>query len=326
MTDETSGNAPPRTARLASSTPELDAAEVEWWGRFSGVSERVWTLDPPVASALRSRYLRRAARYLVESAGRNGRVLDLGCGSGVTSRFLASFGVQVTGIDISETQIAIARDLAHTHPHSARMAFQVADVRELRSGGGRFHGIVGHAFLHHLARDELEETLAMASTLLSSTGRAWFYEPVFFSDGPLSASGAIAALTQRALRAMQFAARWLNLLNEETVALLDTFEAEAAAHGYFLSPKEVPFTGAEFREVLARHFSIDRIRWENTASYQLAALVALLKSPRLRRLGALAVKPATLLDEWIGTAGSPDTYRGLDGYGFASSFCRAQTA
>lgn len=56
--------------------------------------------------------LRREAPLLqrVLAAGPSRRVLDLGCGSGEHSRFLASLGFEVTGIDASAAQVRAARE------------------------------------------------------------------------------------------------------------------------------------------------------------------------------------------------------------------------
>ncbi len=56
-----------------------------------------------------------------------GRALDVGCGEGQNSRFLADRGWSVLGIDFSPTAIARARDGA---PAAAR--FEVADARTWR--------------------------------------------------------------------------------------------------------------------------------------------------------------------------------------------------
>src|SRR5437773_10206583 len=57
------------------------------------------------------------------------RVLDAGCGTGYLSKQLSDRGAVVTGIDISERMIAIAR--AH-HPH---IDFRVDSCSQLRTVG-----------------------------------------------------------------------------------------------------------------------------------------------------------------------------------------------
>ena len=55
-----------------------------------------------------------------------GRILDLCCGSGRLSYWLAGCGFQVTGVDASEEMIEIARE------NAPRASFEVADAREFR--------------------------------------------------------------------------------------------------------------------------------------------------------------------------------------------------
>lgn len=59
-----------------------------------------------------------------------GRVLDLGCGSGPVALELAKHGFQVTGIDIAEKMVEVARARATEAlgPNQDRLRFEVGDV------------------------------------------------------------------------------------------------------------------------------------------------------------------------------------------------------
>ncbi|MCX7838463.1 MAG: methyltransferase domain-containing protein [Anaerolineae bacterium] len=65
----------------------------------------------------------------IESTSARGRALDLGCGTGTNSIFLAQHGFEVVAVDFSRKAIARARDKARR----ARVAidFYVADVTRL---------------------------------------------------------------------------------------------------------------------------------------------------------------------------------------------------
>ena len=313
-----------RTSRLQTSTPELDAAEAEWWDRFSPVSERVWVLEPQLASALRSAYLRRAVEHLRPALGAGERILDLGCGSGFVCRELAAAGLPVLGVDVSGEQVELAESLARGAAGEALMEFRQSDAGGAWSQGEQFGGVITHAFLHHLAEDELESVLAEARALLKHGGRAWFYEPVFFRGGRKGPSAVIRAVQGRALGAL---GRWLRsrgLSDEQSMVQLQEFELEAEQSGYFLSPKEIPFQSDELISLLERHFEVGAMRWENTTSYQLATEINLLSSPRAREAGRRLVSTAARLDGLTGSKGMLDRYRGLSGYGFASGFCVAR--
>lgn len=57
-----------------------------------------------------------------------GSALDVACGQGLGSVWLASRGLDVWGVDISEVAIAAARDLARSHGFDRRCRFDIADL------------------------------------------------------------------------------------------------------------------------------------------------------------------------------------------------------
>lgn len=64
----------------------------------------------------------------LEHAERPGRALDLGCGTGTTSLYLAGRGWDVTGVDFAPNAIWRARRRASGRTLTGRVRFQVADV------------------------------------------------------------------------------------------------------------------------------------------------------------------------------------------------------
>jgi glycine/sarcosine N-methyltransferase len=82
--------------------------------------------------------LRREEPFLREvlGSGPNRRVLDLGCGTGEHSRFLATAGFEVTGVDASAEMLAAARDgVAGGNPR-----FVEGDLREIEAVVGEGFG------------------------------------------------------------------------------------------------------------------------------------------------------------------------------------------
>jgi SAM-dependent methyltransferase len=71
--------------------------------------------------------------FLERALGRPGRVLDLGSGTGEHSRFLASKGFDVVGIDSSPAMLAKATDTP-LPPNVAFLEGDIADVGRLASG------------------------------------------------------------------------------------------------------------------------------------------------------------------------------------------------
>jgi tRNA/tmRNA/rRNA uracil-C5-methylase (TrmA/RlmC/RlmD family) len=60
---------------------------------------------------------------------RTGFALDLACGSGRSSVWLARLGLDVLGVDISAAAVTRARRLAARHELSGRCRFEVADLK-----------------------------------------------------------------------------------------------------------------------------------------------------------------------------------------------------
>ncbi len=66
---------------------------------------------------------------LIESGKITGRALDLGCGTGTNSIYLARHGLTVVGVDFSAKAIATARD--KTRRAGVAVDFRSADVTRL---------------------------------------------------------------------------------------------------------------------------------------------------------------------------------------------------
>jgi SAM-dependent methyltransferase len=77
------------------------------------------------------------------------RVLDVGCGVGRWSRRLARRGAAVTGIDLSPTMIAQARQRAAADGVSGRCRFETQDLRDL-DAGDQFDLVLGVTVLQHI--------------------------------------------------------------------------------------------------------------------------------------------------------------------------------
>jgi 2-polyprenyl-3-methyl-5-hydroxy-6-metoxy-1,4-benzoquinol methylase len=88
-------------------------------------------------------------RHMVESAVRFGpRILELGCGEGNLAIELASLGMQVTAIDLSEQRIERARSKASRL--ATQPTFIVADLNTAIFPQGPFDCVVAHDSLHHI--------------------------------------------------------------------------------------------------------------------------------------------------------------------------------
>ncbi len=119
----------------------------------------------------------------VDQFSQPGRVLDLGCGTGTSSIYLAQHGWQVTGIDFSPKAIELARDKAQRagiHPE-----FHVGDASRLDFLREPFDLILDIGCLHGLDR---ESRIRYAEQLrrLTHPGSKFllfgFMRPVFFGS------------------------------------------------------------------------------------------------------------------------------------------------
>jgi len=88
---------------------------------------------------------------LVEAGGVRGDVLDIGCGTGDNAIFMAERGYAVTGIDMVEKAIEIAR--ANAAARGVKVDFQVGNALELDRLGRTFDTVLD-AGLFHAFNDE----------------------------------------------------------------------------------------------------------------------------------------------------------------------------
>lgn len=101
------------------------------------------------------------------------RIVDLGCGAGWTSVFLAKRGYDVLGIDISADMIAVAEENRRLNAPGAKLRFLCADYEQPIEGG--FDAALFYDCLHH-AEDE-RAALATAYAALKPGGMVVTHEP-----------------------------------------------------------------------------------------------------------------------------------------------------
>lgn len=125
---------------------KLAAREARHWGEVERDPQnpQIWH-DP----RLFEMFFGKEYRHMVESAMKFGpRILELGCGEGNLAIELASRGMQVTAIDLSEQRIQRARSKAREL--GVRPTFLVADLNIASFPRGPFDCVVAHDSLHHI--------------------------------------------------------------------------------------------------------------------------------------------------------------------------------
>jgi ubiquinone/menaquinone biosynthesis C-methylase UbiE len=106
--------------------------------------------SPNATACMAARSLRTHAAFIEPWLKSGFQVLDCGCGPGAISVGLATAvgpSGQVTGIDLAESQIAIAQARS-----TANLNFQVGSVYELPFDDNSFDVVFSHALFEHLAR------------------------------------------------------------------------------------------------------------------------------------------------------------------------------
>lgn len=113
----------------------------------------------------------RAFVYLADAGLVRGPVLDVGCGTGELSLFLARRGHDVLGIDLSSLAIRQARQKARWRRIDARfLLWDALDLDGLASAGFAFRTVVDSAMFHVLGERERDRFVAGLGEVVVSDG------------------------------------------------------------------------------------------------------------------------------------------------------------
>ena len=105
----------------------------------------------------------------------NKRLLDFGCGWGETSVRFAKIGYEVSGFDISETNLRVAKNIAKKYGFEKRIEYSLQVAEKLSYPSEYFDIVVGFDILHHV---DIEKAIAECKRVLKKGGLAIFKEPV----------------------------------------------------------------------------------------------------------------------------------------------------
>jgi len=103
-----------------------------------------------------------------------GKILDLGCGYGIESLYLANLGFDVTGIDINNEAIKYARKKAH---NKKNIKFICGDALkfEKKLKPNSFDMVIDSAFSHTLRKKERVKNIRDIYKILKKNGWLFFF-------------------------------------------------------------------------------------------------------------------------------------------------------
>ena len=136
----------PRTALVGAGYDEIADHFIEWSGRIEGDERRRWRQE------------------LADRLPDGARILELGCGAGLADTKLLAAQFQVTGVDISEAQIARARR------NVPAADFLQADFAQLELPVASFEAVAAFYSFNHVPRELLPALLARIHSWLVPGG------------------------------------------------------------------------------------------------------------------------------------------------------------
>jgi len=97
------------------------------------------------------------------------KVIDIGCGEGFYSIYLAKKGFDVLGIDISEKAIKYAKENAKKENINIR--FIAMDIFDLPKLNEKFDFVLEWAIMHHIKFEDRKEYVKIINNILNEKGK-----------------------------------------------------------------------------------------------------------------------------------------------------------
>jgi len=148
----------------STATPNVDPAEL---AKFSALAHRWWDPEGEFRPLHEINPLRLGWIERIVGELRNKRVLDIGCGGGILSEAMAAKGAHVTGIDLSEKALGVAR--LHKLESAAPVEYRLVAAETLAAESPNAYDVVTcMEMLEHVP--EPASVVAAVATLVKPGG------------------------------------------------------------------------------------------------------------------------------------------------------------
>lgn len=235
---------------------DIEESELDWWQQFAQIEyDFAWVQPSAVRRILRGRYV----KEILNAAGKNAKILELGCGMGWLSIELAKHGAtDVTGIDFSSAQINLANQSAKKFRVNDKVRFLVTDRTSDKLASESYDCVVVHAFLHHLNQSEIVEAVNSIKKLLKPNGILVIFEPILHVKCQSDNVSPLFDLQSNLAKLASRGKSWgLRKYSQDELKLRDLLAKRSwgkPPHGP--SPKEMPFKKGELEQFLEPEFKI----------------------------------------------------------------------
>ncbi|MBP9091382.1 class I SAM-dependent methyltransferase [bacterium] len=129
--------------------------------------EKAWNMcKVPYTQLPDLSYIPRIAEELNKAGAK--KVLDLGCGSGWLSVYLARQGFDVVGVDVSAQAINLANTWASQE--DLKISFDVGDASQLQYQAGSFDAVVANSIFEHFPMKQAQLLTDKVNSMLKEGG------------------------------------------------------------------------------------------------------------------------------------------------------------
>lgn len=150
----------------------------DWWesSATSGTGP-LHAMNPCRISFIRSRLAASLnTSHLFEREQLKGvKILDVGCGGGLLSESLARLGAEVTAIDPSPENIAVATAHAKQDPNTSKINFEANTIEKVVASGRKFDAVCSLEVIEHV---DIPKTFLEACSLCLNPGGSLFVSTI----------------------------------------------------------------------------------------------------------------------------------------------------